>query len=286
MADRFADPNGAPPLLVWPLTLAFATILVMGLRLWVADAWQSDATPTCAAQWSKPSAAAGAFRILAIGNSLLRNGTEPSAEFEALLNGASWQLCIIGSPVNMAAVRQSFGDRQVDVLLLAEGIIRTGHTVDYTMAFAKTVTEQFWALLLPHSIPVRAVGGSNPFCSYVRREPREPESYQSLLDLQDSTEQDAIDGIRSIRSGGTLVIIVDIPRSAALEARVAASLQPRRSRLQHIAQAADAQYWRFPAPVADGAYCNDGAHMAPAGRTDFAPRLAQRLRDLPQAGAS
>ena len=110
--------------------------------------------------------------------------------------------------------------------------------------------------------------------------PESKQGYAEIINGDPNIFASAATWIKRIQASGTQVVLVDIPRAPELEHGLGDMLVRRRVALQKLALETGAEYWHFPAPTGQFAYCQDEAHMAQFGRDQFAPQLAYRLQTL------
>ena len=213
--------------------------------------------------------------IVAVGTSLLMFATEPAKNFETYLQDMSWVPCRVSAGLwgDLVKALPTIAALKPMILIVQEGVLTdSGPTFDVQKLFADVFFMLDESLgLIP---PVPDV--DHPPCGLWKL--GNTETYYPLLKLQRAIFTEATDWIRRLEAAGTHVIVLDIPRAAALESQLGPVLAQRRMALQKLASDSGAEYWVFAPPTGAQAYCADQAHMTFNGRNQFAPQLAKRLQ--------
>jgi hypothetical protein len=268
------DTSAAPPLAAWLLAAVLALAMIGSLAWWVAAGEEPGnlflATPDCGVPHEPRG---NGPTIVAVGTSLLGYGVGPADRFQAMLQGARWHSCWVGGGRwgELAATLPRLESQRPDILLIQEGLL-VGEPVLEPGLVAVVMRK------IRHSLGLQEVS-HRIFCGQVAPadEPVAPGYAKSLAPRHDILA-DATAWIARFEAAGTRVVVLDIPRSPALEATLGPILTQRRVALEAMAAAGGGRYWSFAAPTGADAYCPDGAHLAAAGRRQFELQLAARLR--------
>lgn len=265
---------------MWWLCAALVAVVMTSLWFWInsgevkAKLLREDGS--CHIR-SIPKLADDKPSIIALGTSLLMYSTEPTKNFAASLPDISWVPCQVRDGFSGGVVRElpSITILKPKILLVQEGVlVDSGPSYDVQLLFAKVFfkirVSLGWAQPERDLAPL-ACGHWGP---------RRVESYYTQLKPQRAIFDEAAAWIRRLEAAGTQVIVLDIPRAAALESQLSPVLIERRLALLKLASDSGAKYWTFSPPSGPQAYCPDQAHMGIDGRNQFAPQLAKRLQQL------
>ena len=277
MAERLADPAGAPPLSIWLLSCALVALVMISLWFWITGG-KEKINPFLVSQGcemaSKPNLAGEKQSIIALGTSLLAFATAPAKKFETSLQEMRWQPCWVsgGTWNDLVRALPAIAALKPKILILHEGVLRGTNRDTLQQLFA----EVFVKIKIGPVLTQPNLLLERPDCGLEK--PLAASDYAVLLKHQAAIFNDVKTWIRRLEAAGTRVIVLDIPRSATLESQLSAVLTQRRVELQKLASDSGAQYWSFAPPSGPQAYCTDQAHMALEGRNQFAPQLAERLQ--------
>ena len=264
---------------MWWLCAALVAVVITSLWFWInsgevkAKLLLEDGS--CHIR-SIPKLADDKPSIVALGTSLLMYSTEPTKNFAASLQGLSWTPCRVSAGLwgDLVRALPSIAALTPKVLIVQEGVLTdSGPSYDVQKLFANVVF--MIKAKLGWTQPV--LNADHPLCG-LWKHANVAAHYHPLLKPQSAIFAEATIWIRQLEAAGIHVIVLDIPRAAALESQLGPVLLERRLALQKLASDTGAEYWAFDPPSDPQAYCADQAHMTVDGRNQFAPQLAKRLQ--------
>ena len=280
MADRLVDTSRPPPLMIWMVAILICVVALASLCFLTRNRPVSNKgvylLQSCLSEYPSVTAKQKPL-VLAIGTSLLIHGTDPIHTFTASLTNMEWVRCEI--PVrSWKGLEQSAPliiEHHPAILVLHEG------ELSQETPFAQFVEDMRYKIkgrLDAHLFKPKMSDTFRPEC--LTNSPESKQGYAEIINSDPSIFASAATWIKRIQASGTQVVLVDIPRAPELEHGLGDMVVRRRVALQKLALETGAQYWHFPAPTGQFAYCQDEAHMTQFGRDQFAPQLAYRLQTL------
>jgi len=301
------SPGQAPPIRVWFLAAAICCIVAAALWSMLPADWREQETPAVAARTvytklcervvgSDTDARTGRrLDVLVIGDSLLAQAVGAPDWAAQHVAPYSWRECIIpmGRWEFIRPLREVIATRGVRMVVVQSSMFSTLnalHDPDPSLfeIFANAASNEVKSRLgkptpslpalekvdrapLDDSCRIAEIP-ANELSDALRREttPQASREFESWL--------------RELRHRGSIVVIIDIPRSAPIETRFHIEMAAWRRETKELADRAGVEYWQASAPTDARAYCRDQTHMSELGRAEFFPPLAARIRKVLEQG--
>ncbi|MBB5606673.1 MULTISPECIES: hypothetical protein [unclassified Janthinobacterium] len=286
----------APPLWVWPLGAALATVAALLMLLWMNHTIGLE-PPGLAAAYARRVLEAprspGDIRVVGMGSSLLMAATPPSYQTAYHLRWIRLSNPGLGVSFLGASLVQ-VEQHPPDILIIEKNLLLVDPQHERMGRLRGEVTlglRKIAAIAIPSLTQTNQVDDAlqkqdeDLSCAQLPKPPNEVD-FEKYMDLLNTTytslqvDSSLTAAVQRLARRGVYIVILDIQRSKTIEHLTTNAKQAWFAHLQQeLPPGARLAYWTSPSYDNGALYC-DGSHLSPDGKRQFSVWWYQQLAQL------